>query len=493
MHDSHSAVSHGSIDALARAYDDVPYVGRPNATSHPEHLRVIATLYGLDAAPVFTCRVLEVGCGDGANLLPMAATFPDAMFVGCDVAAQPLARAGQMAGELGLANVRLLRQDFCSLPADLGTFDYVIAHGLYSWIRPEARAQLLPLIARRLAPRGVAFVSYNAYPGCHVRQAVWELLKHHTRNLSAWPAKLAAARELIALMAEPAPTHEAADEAIRGEFRQLVGRADALLCHDDLGEPNDPVYFHEFVADAKRSGLAFLAEADLSSIAGPELAPRVRDALAGMNGLAREQYLDFVRLRRYRESLLCHADTPFRTEIDSARAADLYAYASTRLLTFGLDAQPKSDADAYALKELLLACWPRAFSVAELSPWHMERNASGRDAGETVEALVIRLFAAASINLRFHAPAVATGGGALPVAFAPARCAVRDHDFLPNVYHEGVRIEAPAARRLLELLDGQHSRAELAAAVGGPYAGVLGGAQLEAALAGLASMAMLVA
>src|SRR2546430_1563610 len=91
MRNSNIAGSDGSTDALARAYGDVPYIGSPNATSHPDHLRVIATLFGMDAAPVPTCRVLELGCGDGANLVPIAAMFPGATFIGCDVAAQPLA------------------------------------------------------------------------------------------------------------------------------------------------------------------------------------------------------------------------------------------------------------------------------------------------------------------------------------------------------------------------------------------------------------------
>lgn len=492
MHELTAVHYDESTIALAQAYDDVPYVGSPNPTSHPDHLRVIATLHGLNATPVMACRVLELGCGDGANLLPIAAAFPNATFVGCDLAARPLVRAQRIARDLGLSNVEWLQQDFCSLAPDLGTFDYIIAHGLYSWITPTVRAHLLPVIARHLAPRGVAFVSYNAYPGCHVRQAAWEMLGYHTRHINDWPAKLAAAREFIALMAEPAKTHEPNDEAIRSEMRELRERSDSLLCHDDLGEPNDPVYFHEFAADAERSGLAFFAEADLSSSVGAGVAPKVRDALAAMDRLTREQYLDFVRLRRYRESLLCFAGAPFRSEMDPTRLVGLYAYASTRLLRAGLDRCRVDDVDGHALEELLLARWPHAVAVAELSQWHFQRNAQRRDAG-TIEEVVIRLLASASINLRFHAPTLVTAGGTFPVVFPPARCAAPDHDVLPNVYHEGVRINALVTRRLVELLDGHHDRAELAAAVGGPYADAQGAAQLELTLAGLAAKALLVA
>ena len=95
-------------------------------------------LLGIDVAPVATCRVLELACGDGANLVPIAATLPAATFVGFDFAARPIARAQRMIGELGLANVRALGLDLRDVPRDFGTFDYIIAHGLYSWVRPTS-------------------------------------------------------------------------------------------------------------------------------------------------------------------------------------------------------------------------------------------------------------------------------------------------------------------------------------------------------------------
>ena len=117
------------------------------------------------------------------------ATLPDATFVGFDFAARPIARAQRMASDLGLANIRLTQLDLREVPADLGSFDYIIAHGLYSWIPTEVRAHVMPLIARHLAPNGVAFVSFNTLPGCHMRRAVWEMLRYHTREIADLPAK----------------------------------------------------------------------------------------------------------------------------------------------------------------------------------------------------------------------------------------------------------------------------------------------------------------
>ena len=156
-------------DALLTGYNDVPYTSAPDPARHPERLATLGTLLGLDVAPLPTCRVLELACGDGANLVPIASTLPGATFVGFDFAAAPIARAQRMVSELRLANVHAVQLHLREVPGDFGTFDYIIAHGLYSWIPADVRAHVMPLIARLLAPNGVALVSYNAMPGCHMR------------------------------------------------------------------------------------------------------------------------------------------------------------------------------------------------------------------------------------------------------------------------------------------------------------------------------------
>ena len=89
------------------AYDEVLYVGHPFAYTHPDRLATLAIVHGLEAAPVRTCRVLEIGCGDGANIVPMAATLPSAEFVGYDYAARPVARAQQMVDDLEIGRAHV--------------------------------------------------------------------------------------------------------------------------------------------------------------------------------------------------------------------------------------------------------------------------------------------------------------------------------------------------------------------------------------------------
>ena len=484
-------------DALVKSYNELPYTSFPDPARHPDRLATIGTLLGLDVAAIARCRVLELACGDGSNLVPIAATLPNADFVGFDFAAGPITRAQRMARELGLTNIRLLELDLRDLPNDLGSFDYIIAHGLYSWIPADVRAHVLPLIARHLAPSGVAFVSYNALPGSHMRRIVWEMLSYHTRDIADKPAKVAAARSLLNLVAAPVSDDNASQETMRAEVRDAANSSDAALAHDDLSEPNDPVYFHQFIADAARAGLTYLAEARLSRMMGAGLTPQVRQALGRLDRLMREQYLDFIYFTRFRESLLCHANVSSQFVLQPPKVMGLHVLPSLNLRRAAATnaAIAEKDRDVAAVEEFLLARWPRSVPVAELERWRVQNKSATADgdASPPTELLVAELYVADLVDLRTAPVTVVEVAGERPEAFAAARWTTREREIIPSLYHEALRYQDPLGRRLLALLDGTRQRDQLIAALGGPFAGPGGRAQLDNALKILASKALLVA
>lgn len=472
---------------LVDAYNDVAYVSDPNPACHPNRLAVIGRLLGLDTAPTATCRVLEIACGEGVNLLPAATSLPQAHFVGIDIAAAPLARAQRMADDLRLGNVRLLQCDLADLPADLGQFDYVIAHGVHSWLPDEVRARLLPAIAAHLAPAGVAFASYNTLPGCHLRRAVWDLLHHHTRGIGERRERMAAARALAPLFAGAVAGLTPEQQAFHTEVRRAIEASEAELEHDNLAPVIHPVHFHEFVAEAARAGLAFLAEAEPASMLGTALAPDARRALGAMDRLAREQYLDFVGFRRYRESLLCHAGALSRFVIQPDRALPLHAVATAALR---LSTPRRVDGgDGQALRDRLRAAFPRSVPVAELvaAP---RRDAAGSQ--RPVEQLVVEAFVAGEADLRIAPAAAVATPGERPEAFAAARWLAREHAAVPSVYHEVVRLGAPLVRRLVTALDGTRTRDEIVALLDDPGLSADPAPRLEGLLRQLGASALLV-
>ena len=194
---------------MSFAYDQVLYPGVPLPQTHPDRLATIAGLFGMTPAAAPNCRVLELGCGDGGNLIPMALTLPASVFTGIDLAEPAIARGCALANTLGLENITLRHLDLMRMGPDLGefdygVFDYIIAHGLYSWVPPEVRDQLLSLCRAHLAPQGVAYVSYNAGPGFARRRMFREMMllprarrrRSHTARRAGCPVHRRAGRML---------------------------------------------------------------------------------------------------------------------------------------------------------------------------------------------------------------------------------------------------------------------------------------------------------
>ena len=243
----------------AATYDAIPYPGQPFAQTHPDRLATLAALFGLEAAPPASCRLLEIGCGDGGNLLPMALGLPEASFVGFDASPAAIARARDGAAEAGLRNVRFEDVAIEDFDVEPGAFDYVVAHGVFSWVPAPVREQLLALCRRALADRGIAYVSYNALPGARVPQTLRELLELHLDGIDDAAERIAGARRLLALLSGD---NEQAT-VLGPEAASLLGRSDALLFHDALSPVNDAFFFHEFAALAAGHRLQYLAEANV--------------------------------------------------------------------------------------------------------------------------------------------------------------------------------------------------------------------------------------
>lgn len=310
-------------------YDLVPYGGWSYAFTHPDVLATVARLRGIPSAPIDNCRVLEIGCAAGYNLIPMAISLPDAHFVGIDYAARQIDEGREIIAHLGVPNVELHQQDMAAWDGSLGRFDYIIAHGIYSWVAPPLRSALLSICQEALAPNGVAYVSYNTYPGWHMMEAMRRMMLYHIRGIDEPGQRAAAAKELIGFLVQATGTASyrvssfpaAYEHLLNGYFHgvlNLPGRVDSLFLHDELEEVNDPCYFHEFVEDARQHGLAYVADAEFSTGLPNVLPDEVATNLAAIvppNGDA-GQYLDFVVNRTFRRSLLCQQDIPLAPAVE---------------------------------------------------------------------------------------------------------------------------------------------------------------------------------
>jgi SAM-dependent methyltransferase len=293
---------------LADRYERVPYPGNPFAALHPQRLAATARLFGLRTAPVDRCRVLEIGCARGGHLLPMAAQLPGSSFVGVDLAAGAIAAAREQAGDLGLANVRLIQGSFSELPDD-GPFDYIVVHGVYSWIEPADREELLATCRRRLSAQGVALISYNTFPGWSLRGLTRGIMRLFPTG-GPPEEEVGRARSVLDWAANHVP--EGAPHAgVLTSERSLIARvSDAYLFHEHLAPRNDPVWFSDFAAAAAEAGLRYVGEARLTDMAPMRLGAAAAAAVAAVSEdlLVREQLMDVLQPRYFRRTLLCHRE-----------------------------------------------------------------------------------------------------------------------------------------------------------------------------------------
>lgn len=328
-----------SIDS----YDEVPFDSGPVTNSHPDSLASVATLYGMAPPPVEGCRVLELGCSTGGNLLSMALSLPGSTFVGIDLAAGQIAQARARAEALGLTNVDLRAMSIADVNGDFGTFDFVICHGVYSWVPEPIRNAILRICADNLAPTGVAFVSYNTFPGWHARAMVREMIVFHDDPRRPAMERITRGREFVEFLARSASVPKSVSRAVfERELHVIRDMTDSHFLHEELESVNEPVYFADFARRAAATGLHCLAEGGLSAAEG-QLAPEVRATLREWSAdpVQLEQYLDFLRDRAFRQTLLCHAAADRGVAPAADRVRKLYL--SARAAPIAAAAHPSAD------------------------------------------------------------------------------------------------------------------------------------------------------
>ena len=401
-----------------------------------------------------------------------------------------------MGRALGLENLALRQMDVMQITAEFGEFDYMIAHGLYSWVPGPVREQILRVCKANLAPNGVAYVSYNAYPGGHVRQMVREMMLQHVARFPDPREKVEQAKALLKFLADAREENDPWGRVLRWELERVGPRDPGALYHDDLAEVNEPFYFRDFAARAAEHGLQFLSEADFADTqyasadaaatggggaGGAARAMRaVTQGLPPGDVIGREQYADFVRGRKFRQTLLCHADVRLQRPPAPGRVKTLYVAGQVRPVSpnpavrssapeqFATAKGPTATTNQPVIKAALLELserWPKPVHFDELLGRARERaglsTAGGPgedDARAALSSLLLGGFGGGLLELFSYVPRFVTEPGERPTASALARLEAGSGEVVTNLLSARVRIEDPLARGLFGLLDGTRGR-----------------------------------
>lgn len=467
-------------------YDEVPYPGHAYPQTHPDRIATLARLFGMAAAPPEPCSVLELACGDGGNLIPMALTLPKSKFVGIDLAARPVAAAIERAHALGLENIEFRQADLLAMPLEAQSFDYIIAHGLYSWVPPAVQHRIMEICRDWLAPAGVAYISYNTYPGGHFYDMKREMMLFHTRAITDPSERITQARALLSFLVRS----QTKEDAYALSLQEMLEEADkigtAFTFHDDLAEVNERLYFHQFIQRTTDFGLQFLAEADFFEMQDFVFPAQISSGLRAMcaDPILREQYLDFIKGRRFRQTLLCHDSQRLERNIDPGRVRSFYVSSISRPLSpapdlsAGVTAEFRGPRGALLTTENPLAkaamvylaeIWPRAVSFHDLLCAARERSSMFAATDAEVKAqeremaeIIFQTFSAGLVELHTSPPPVAQVSER-PRSSPLARLQVLQGNRLTSLRHNPVVVESEFLRHVLQLLDGTRDHKQLTA------------------------------
>ena len=476
---------------VATSYDEITYPGFAFPQTHTALAEAIGTVRGLAPAPANACRVLEIGCGEGGNLIPLAYQYPGSTFIGLDLSATAIVAANAAVNRLALPNIRFTQGDLVDFAGDGAPFDYVIAHGVYSWVPEAARNRIMGIMGEWLAPDGIGFVSYNCLPRSHLRSIGRDLMRFHVRAMTDPLKQMQQARgilELVATAALEANDRDIYSYVLKDQLEALATKSDAVLFHDDLATFSTPFLFHEVAAAAARHGLQYLDEA--RSTTGEEVPEAAREFLESLPAtavVAREQYRDFILGRSFRDSLFCRVDRVLNLDGDPATLTRCVVGAEILPPEAPIDPTAPGPVEFklregqvlttdHALTKAAMLCLQQAFPsyipFDALVAAALERlGAAAPDASassDDVDALAVALLRASrvrAVNLRLRPPTYATSVSSHPVASHYARDQAERGVLVTTMTHGAVKFEDPLVRRLLLLLDGTRDVEAITAAM----------------------------
>jgi SAM-dependent methyltransferase len=421
----------------ANPYDELPYQSFPIEWTAPERLALASILHGGPRPPLDGYRVLELGCGSGANLLALAYYRRHATFVGVDGAATAIALADAGRDVLKLGNLEFIHANFRTAVEGLsGQFDYVIAHGVFSWVPDEVRDAFLELVAVRLKPGGLLYLNYNTRPGWNIRGLVRDFLIAQT---AAEPSLRARARQAQDVSARVVNAMSGVEhhysQLIANEFRFVCEGDVSWVGHEFLADTNRPYWRSEFLALSRRHGLEYVADADFNYASGripPDLAPKLDVAM--ICGRSVEDTVDLLCYRQLHSPILTAAPL-CRTVLGPTEFGDLWVASCLEpgpppepdknpvfRHPSGYEVEAKNASMTVTLSRLH-ALWPRGIRVAE----------AFRDVTEAEEDLRL-LHRNGLIELRLVEPSA--------VDAAALHTLERERGYFTTAYHQTGRFAA---------------------------------------------------
>lgn len=465
--------------AISQSYEDLPYRSHPFRETHPSHLATIGFLFGMSPPAVQCCRVLELGCASGGNLIPMAASLPKSQFVGIDLSPKQIRQGQEIIRSLMLTNIELVSGSLLEIEANWGKFDYIIAHGVYSWVPEDVRAKILTICRENLSDRGIAYVSYNAYPGWYSRGIIRDILQYGISAKTSAQEQLQQVQTITGRLAQinsqqSSEAQQPYNVFFGKELKRLENKHSSYIFHEYLASINVPFYFHEFISQAEQHHLQYLGEANFSSMFHNDLSPESQEELQQLvpDLIAAEQYHDFLRNRMFRKTLLCHKEVFLERRLKAEKVLPLKVSSSAQRVTEQPDQNGKqqfsnhegaslctSNQVTQAALSYLGKQYPEAVLFTDL--WTQVADDLPLNQSRQLATDLLRGFSIDLLSLSVDLPLCTRQVEEFPVGFSLSREQAKQSQEVTNCCHEIVSLE-PVACQILPYLDGSRDRAAIA-------------------------------
>ena len=301
-----------TLEDLKESYNTVIYVSKAFPNTNINSLQARGRLYGLSPAPLKGARVLELGSSCGGNIIPQALYYPETAFTGIDLSGVQIEHGKELIESIGLTNITLLEKNIMDIDDDFGTFDYIIVHGIWSWVPDMVKDKILSICNRNLSDQGIAFVSYNTYPGWKRLEQLREIMLYsetgapsdtlldrtvYTKNVL---------QKIQGLITKSPHTNQKGAYKIK-DIDHVLKADDYYVGHEYLESINDPVYVSDFIQRAHAQGCAYIGDENLQSSFISWLYADIQEGirmLAQDDYIAKEQYYDYVYDTQFRMALL---------------------------------------------------------------------------------------------------------------------------------------------------------------------------------------------
>ena len=305
-----------NIEKSKKSYDEVPYKSISFPETHPLNQKIILGLLGFETPETEKARILEIGCSFGGNLIPFALNNKEADVIGIDLSEYQINEGKKIVEKMGIKNLKLYPINILEYNNEFGQFDYIICHGVFSWVPEAVQEKILKVIKESLVENGSAVISYNTYPGWKKLDILKDMMnfrenifqKNSSENMADGKIekRIGRGKETLGLF-------EKFSNIIDDDFKETIeivkNKENHYLYHEYFESDNNPLYLQEFNEKLLNNDLIHICDTTLSKSFIADNRLELEEYISSEckdNNILREQYYDFIYNRQFRSSIITH-------------------------------------------------------------------------------------------------------------------------------------------------------------------------------------------